>query len=246
MSRIAVAHYNAGKLVVKGSGSYAIPVAELTDCTASVDAEDKTLPNEDQVPVLSIRSALKVSIKAKVQRVLSMALHAAMTGGTVTAGAAKVVIENESHAAGVSVTVDNGATFSEDLGVKDANGNPMEPIAAAPTVGQYVPGAVGVGTYTFNVAETGNVRIDYVKTSTTGETVTVDNQAQAESPTLTGWFYGSSKQPDGTTKKTARYFYKLVPSKLSEAQKRGDFADSDIELTAIANAAGKFYEVHRS
>lgn len=245
-TRYSTVQFQGGRLIVKGSNGYAMPVAELSEGSIALDAEDAVLQSEDQVPELSMRKSLKVSIKAKIQRSMSSALHAAIAGGSVAVGSAKVVIENETHAAAGTVVVDNGATFSEDLGVKDNNGNWMEPIASAPAVGQYVPGAVGVGSYTFNAGETGTLHFYYVKTSTGGEVVSVSQQVQAESPVLTGWFYSSTKQPDGTTKKVARYFYKLVPTKLNEAQKRADYSESDIELTALAKADGKFYEIHAS
>lgn len=244
-SRLNTVQFHAGRLIVKGSDGYSVPAAELTDCSMSTDIQSKDLPNESLVSTMAIRTGIKVTIKAKIQRVLSSALEAAMVGGAVAA-TAKIVIDKEPQTAGASVTVTNGATFSEDLGVLDASGNPMTPISAAPAIGQYIPGVAGVGTYTFNIGETGTVKISYVKTSTTGDMITVDNAAQAESLYLTGWFWSSSAQLDGSTKKKARYFYKLVPEKLSEAQKRGEFADSDIELRAVATAANKFYEIHNS
>lgn len=246
-SRIQTVHYQAGRLVVIGSDGRAIPAGELTDCSVAFDAEDKQLPSEDQVSELSIRTGLKCSIKAKVQRVLSNALRAATLGGTITTGSAKQVVQKESVtiAAG-SGTVAAGAQYSDDLGVLDNAGKPMEPVASAPTVGQYIEGVAGTGTYTFNAAEVSPVKITYLKTTVTGEVITVDNQIQGASPTLAGWFFSSSAQSDGSTKNQADYFYKLVPSKLTQAQKRGDFAESDIELTAIANSAGKFFESHNT
>ncbi len=245
-SRLNTVQYHAGRLVVKGSDGRAIPAAELTDCSVAFDATDKTLPNENQVPILAIRGELKCSIKAKVQRVLSAALRAAVLGGTITTGAKQPVDKESVTIAAGSGTVSAGATFSEDLGVLDNAGNPMEPVASAPTLGQYIAGVAGTGTYTFNAAEVSPVGVSYIKTTATGEVITVDNQVQGQSPTLSGWFWASEKQVDGVTKVVADYFYKLVPSKLSAAHKRGDFADSDLELMALANAAGKFCESHNS
>ncbi len=245
-TNVSTVHFKAGKLVLIDSTGAAIPVAELTDIAVNHEAEDKHLPNDDQVARFSVRTGQKLSVKAKIQRALSSRLDAAMFGGTVTAGAAKVVVDRESHAAAGTVVAAGGAAFLADLGVYDSSGAPMEPVTATPAVGQYIAGVAGTGSYTFNIAQTGNLYLCYVKSSTTGEVVTVDNQPQAESPSLAGWFWVTTKQPDGTTKQRARFFYKLVPSKLSEAQKRGDWADSDIELGALADANGKFYEVHSS
>lgn len=241
---INTVHLQAGRLVVKDSAG-SIPVAGLSDVTISHDAEDKPLPDENQMSVTMVRVSQKVSIKAKVQRVLSPRLRAAMFGGSVASNANQVV-EGETHTAGATVAATNTTTFVEDLGVKDATGNWMTSVASAPNVGEYVAGAAGAGSYTFNAAETGTLSFSYIKSTTSGEVVTVDNQLQAASPTMAGRFWSTAAQPDGTTSHKLYKFYALVPSKLTQAQKRGDFTDSDIELEAVANSAGKFFEEHSS
>lgn len=241
---VATIHMNAGRLVVIDSAG-ALPVAELSDCNMSWDATDKPLPSENQISFYSIRTDQKLTVKAKVQRVLSSRLIAAMTGGTLTSGAANQVVEKESHTAAGTVAATNTTTFVMDLGVTDSSGNAMTPVASAPLVGEYVAGAAGAGSYTFNAGQTGNVYLTYIKSTLLGETVAVTNIPGGASPTIAGYFWSNIKQPDGTTASLLRKFYALVPSKLTEAQKRGDFADSDIELTAIANSSGAFYDTHR-
>jgi hypothetical protein len=242
MKTVNTVHFQAGRLVVVDSTG-AMPVAELSDCNITHDAEDKALPTTSQIANFSIRTGQKVTVKAKVERVLSQRLHAAMFGGTLGTNASQVV-DKESHPAAGTVVATNTTTFVVDLGVFDNNGNAMTPIASAPQVGEYVAGAAGVGSYTFNAGQTGNVFLCYVKSTTSGEKVSITNSDQAASPTLEGYFWSVAKQPDGTTSNLMFHFQQLVPTKLSEAQKRGDFGEADIELDAIAKADGSFYERH--
>ncbi len=248
MGNATQVQFKAGRLVLVDASGFAVPVAELVDCTVSLDAEDKQLPSDEQVAKVSVRMSRKVGIKAKVQRVFGLKLHQAMFGGTLTPAAANVVIDRESHPAAATVVAGATTTFLLDLGVFDGEtGLPMDPIASAPAVGQYVPGAAGVGSYSFNAGETGTVQLCYRKSSTTGEKLVVSNGAQVESPNLVGYFWNNTKQEDGTTLKQNHWqFYRLVPGKATEAQKRGDFAESDLELSALSKADNTFYEINQS
>jgi hypothetical protein len=247
MKSLNTVRFGSGRLVIVDATG-AMPVAELTDVSVDFGATDKQLPSGDlMVPVFSIRTDLKASVKAKIQRALSSRLMAVLNSGTLTTTGVKKVIERESHTAGASITVTDGTKFVSDLGVLDGNSNAMQPVASAPQLGEYVAGGVGVGTYTFNAGQTGNVLISYVETvASGGELVTVAQQNVGQSPTVQGYFYSKAAQPDGTVSNRLFIFAALVPSKISEAAKRGDFANADVEFEALASSTGAYYEVHNA
>ena len=142
----------------------------LQDLEIDFSQSVKELIGQYKLPVDVAPAALKITGKAKFARMQIDMFNALMFGNTLTAASGTDLIVNEAHTmAATTYTVAFGATFIEDQGVFYQNtGIQLQPISAAPGLGQYIPGAVGVGTYTVSAGDnTAALYFNYTRTVTT-------------------------------------------------------------------------------
>ena len=124
-----------------------------------------------------------------------------------------------------------GEVFVADLGVINATtGGLMKRVASAPATGQYVVNPV-TGIYTFASADAGvnvNINAQYTNTSTTAQTMVVNNLLMGYAPTckfdLTVPYLG---------KLTTMSFPMALPQKMSIAFKNEDFAIPEFDLSVF-------------
>ena len=100
----------------------------------------------------------KITVKVKYAQ-LNAALLSIYTGQAVTTAQDGIVRDLTGSAIPatpyqVTPTVPNTGTWSQDLGVRDANGIQYARVASSPATGQY---SVSAGVYTFAAADTGKV-----------------------------------------------------------------------------------------
>jgi hypothetical protein len=121
----------------------------------------------------TIARGLSGTFKVFAPDVQTLALF---SGGTKTTGSENVMEDEEDTIPGTpyEVTVDESATFVEDLGVYNVtNGEWMTKVASSPATGEY---SVSAGVYTYAAADEGDlVRACYVYTSASGENLIVPN-----------------------------------------------------------------------
>lgn len=137
----------------------------------------------------------------------------------------------------VTVAPPGSGTFSLDLGVSyAATGAPLVKVASGPTTGQY---SVAAGVYTFAAADTTlGVLISYTYTlSSTGNTLTVNNQIQGYGPQFEIWL-AEPYQNAGN----GLHLYACKAGKLSAPRKRDDYTIVDLDFEGFANAAGKVFD----
>src|SRR5208282_2113118 len=150
----------------------------------------------------------------------------------------------EAHTIGASptdtVTVTNGMTFVQDLGVWYASqfsgNNPiqLQSVATSPAQGQYVPGAANTGTYTFNGADAGQaLLISYEYSLTSGHSLTVTNKLMGSGrPVFQAYF----SMPYQGTNDLILYYCRATSTKIP--LKREDYTILEIDFMAAANASG--------
>lgn len=139
-----------------------------------------------------------------------------------------------------SVTVTNGAAFVQDLGVWYANqfnGNnaiQLTPVPSSPALGQYIAGAAGVGSYSFNGGDAAQaIYISYEYTTVTGHNLIVTNKIMGSGrPVFMAYF----SQPYQGNNALILYYCRATSTKIPE--KREDYTILEIDFMAAANAAG--------
>jgi hypothetical protein len=159
-----------------------IPIAFLRGCKVDVKQAKATFRG-------NMRDIIDVADKARDWTIsIDNADFRASAFGMVVAGGVTVtgslnLAPGEAITIAATVTVANGATFSEDGGVLDLVLNKfMTRVPSAPTTGQYSVN-VATGVYTFAAADVGHAAIvTYTYTAaTTGQTTTVNNSIQSAS-----------------------------------------------------------------
>lgn len=208
---------------------------------ASLDLafDTKELYGQYQFPVAVARGKAKFGGKAKMARISGLALGTLFFGITPTIGQIATAFAEGPSAIPTTpfqVTVANGATFVDDLGVVNATtGLPLTKVAAGPITGQYSVSAAGV--YTFSSADNVSgvlVLISYTYTvSATGEKIVITNQLLGTTPTFQANLF--------TTFQGKAMSFKLpncTSSKLMMATKLDDFMLPDIDFAIYADAAG--------
>jgi hypothetical protein len=160
--RCAITAYNFGIGTVIGrrtdvSGQPPSFFGTIQDISVDIDQTLVELYGQLKLPADIAPSKLKISGKAKYARLQLNALNNMLLGNTVTSGAGFDMAAAESHtftSTTTTVTVTNGSSFIVDLGVfYNSNGVQLTPTTATPTVGQYIPGVLNTGTYTFNTSD---------------------------------------------------------------------------------------------
>ena len=210
----------------------------VQDCEIDFDFTNKDLIGQYQFPVDVARAAGKITGKAKVANVLARGINDSFFGGTLgagTGGTAFSALENHAIPAvsTYTVTVTNAATFVADQGVfYAATGVPLIQVASVAAAGQY---SVAAGVYTFYSADEGkSVNINYTYTISTGASlITINNQLQGTSPVFSVMLSTPYKGNTLTLTLPA-----AISTKLTFPFKNTDYAISDFEFQAYANAAG--------
>jgi len=211
----------------------------LQDCSVDISGDNKELYGQNQFPEVVARGKTKIQCKAKFARINGLLLNSLFFGQTVTSS----IVSDYYDTVGstipgtpyqVTPTVPNSGTWSRDLGVRDANGNPMVRVASAPATGQY---SVSAGVYTFAAADTATtvfISFAYTASSTTAKTSTVSNLAMGAVPTFRA---DLSNGLNG--KSISLSLFSCVASKLQFATKTDDFNIPEFDFSAFANSSGQ-------
>jgi hypothetical protein len=211
----------------------------LQDISIDMSFETKTLHGQNQFPVAVGRGKGKITGKAKYAQISGAMFNSLFFGQTMTAGLLSAnydttgVLIPASSPYTVTVTPANSGVWSQDLGVIDANGQPMTRVASAPASGQY---SVAAGVYTFAAGDTGKkvyVNYQYTATSTTSRKSTVQNVQMGYAPTFRADFSVSYQGKSLTMSLPS-----CIASKLGFGAKNDDFSVPEFDFEAFADPAG--------
>lgn len=212
---------------------------ELQDIGMDISRDLKMLHGQMALPVAVAGGKMKFDFKAKFARMSGRLFNDLFFGSSLASGTLQAINNDTTGAAipgnpfQLTVTPPGGGAYGRDLGVIDANGLPLQRVAAAPATGQYsVAGAV----YTFAAADTGKqVFISYAYTvaSTNAKQIVLQNMPMGATP-IFGIDLGITYQG----KQHVWRFPNCVSSKLSVDPKQDDFTQMGFDFAAFADAAG--------
>jgi hypothetical protein len=175
--------FGAGTLIAKRTDvTNTMPalLGVLQDITLDFSRKIEGLLGQYMSPVAFGGGELSIKGKAKFGRIQATQFNNLFFNSTQTASSGQEMTTGESGTVTTAaVTVANGATFVEDAGVFNAaTGVQLQPVASGPATGvSYVPGAAGVGTYTFNAGDNGTAYLFYYTyTVTTENKIVLANQ----------------------------------------------------------------------
>lgn len=214
----------------------------LQDVQIDFSADVKQLYGQMQLPLDVARGKQKIEGKAKVGAISAAAYNTLFFGGTITKGQNQVSYSEPMMVPAASpytATVQNAATFVQDLGLRYAStGAPLIVVTGTPTAaGQY---SCINGVYTFDAADEGMALLaDYEYTSATlGQTITGGNPLMGAAPrfgaTFTNMYEGNS---------LTLTLYSCVSTKLSIPTKIDDYTITELDFSAYANAAGQTFQL---
>lgn len=227
---------NVFGLVPSGGVNVPRKFGGLQDVSVDITFNLKELYGQSQFPLTVARGQGKIDGKAKFANLNGAMLNDLFFSQANVVGQTLHVIGEVGSipATPFQVTVANGATFKEDLGVTyAATGVPLTRVPSAPVTGQYSVSVAGV--YTFAAADTLlGVLIDYAYTaSATGNTTTINNLLSGSGPTF------AVSLP---MKYNGKWMYlrlnACISSKLTIATKIEDFLVPEFDFKAFADAAG--------
>lgn len=222
-----------------------VKFGELQDSQIDISRDLKELIGQNQFPVAVAVGKGKVSIKSKFARINGQMLDAVFSGQGYTSGTL-TAINNDTAGAAIpaspyqlTVTPPSSGTYVADLGVIDANGNPMTRVASAPATGQYT--VTTGGQYTFAAADTGKtvfINYRYTATATSAKSVAFKNLPMGQTP-----IFGLDLTVGYAGKSVVWRFPQCVSGKLTFGTKQDDFTVLDMDISAFADGAGNvFYE----
>lgn len=152
----------------------------LQDISLDFSRKIESLVGQYSSPVAFGGGELTIKGKAKFGRFQATQFNNLFFNGTQTASSGQeMTVAEAGTVATAAVTVANGATFVEDAGVfNPTTGVQLQPVASGPVAGvSYIPGAVGVGTYTFASGDnTQSYLFYYTYTVTTENKIALTNQ----------------------------------------------------------------------
>jgi hypothetical protein len=214
-------------------------IGTLQDASIEISGDTKMLYGQNQFPAVIARGKGKIVGKIKFGQTNGAIFNSVYFGQTMASGILSVV--NDVVGANIPTTpfqitptVPSAGTFLTDLGVKNAQGNPLTKVASAPATGQY---SVAAGVYTFAAADTGTtvfISFQYTATSTVAKTSTVMNLAMGSAPTFRCDFFN---QLGGNGLDLT--LFSCLANKLSFATKNDDFLVPEIDFDAFADSANR-------
>lgn len=238
--------FGSGTLILKRTDVANTPPAllgTLQEIDIDFDRKIETLLGQYNMAVAAGGGEFKITGKAKFARLQSTQLSNIFLGQNAAVTTPAMLEMTATGEVGTvstgAITVTNGATFVEDLGVFTAAGVQLTPVASGPVAGvSYVPGVAGTGTYTFNASDDAvayTIYYSYTVTSA-GNKVVLTNALMGPLPTFELYmkqsfnYYGSQK--DLTVKLNA-----CVSSKLSLPFSNSKFTVAELDIQALADSS---------
>lgn len=214
----------------------------LQDVAPEFSRNVKELHGGYAFPVAVAGGSGKISFKAKFAQINGRIFSDLFFGATANTGQTKIA----NREAGTipttpfAITVTNGATWVEDLGVLNATGVPMIKVssAATPTTGQYKCTTGGV--YTFAAADTGlAVSISYTySVAATGLKQIVANPLLGVQPIFAAHLVATWGGKDITFK-----FHQCIATKLTFTTKLEDFMIPEFDFSGFADASNNLVTI---
>ncbi|MBS0370202.1 MAG: hypothetical protein JSS57_13475 [Proteobacteria bacterium] len=216
-----------------------IELGVMQEVSVDISWDTKTLYGGNQFPVDAGRGKGKVSGKAKVARLSGALMNTLVFGQGVTTGMLAYQYDTVGTVVATTVTptVPGSGTWAGDMGVKDANGNPMKRVASAPATGQY---SLASGTYTFAAADVGKtvyISYQYAQT-TTGSRIDVLNLPMGYAPS-----FALDLMAPKNGQQLALHLYKCIGSKYSMGTKQDDYMVPEFDFEGFADASGRVFSV---
>jgi hypothetical protein len=209
----------------------------LQDMELDIDRTLKELVGQYALPVDVAQAQMKITGKGKYAQVAAGNLNNTILGQTQTSASGFNIAAPENHTGAATLTVTNGATFSEDLGVRyHATGNPLQPVTATPSLGSYIPGVAGTGTYTFNASDTVSLDIYYSYNVSNMQQISAVNQLMGQGTTFE--LIGSNTyNVCGINKVISIKLNACKASKTTMPFKNVDYLMFDLEFQAFADCS---------
>ena len=235
--------FGAGSVYMLASGLTPVKVGVLQDIQIDISADIKMLYGAQQFAVAIGRGQAKIEGKAKTGQIDLNLFNSVYSQGTIdTAGFLKIV-ENEAHSVPASSTytvqVTNHSVPIVDLGVYYAStGLQLAQVASgSEATGKYSVDLT-TGTYTFVVGDASAALLfNYQYKATTGNQIVISNQLMGVQPVFQ-LIMQEGFSDFGVRKLMTLQLNRCVSNKLTFPFKNSDFAISDIDFSAFADAAG--------
>lgn len=229
--------YGLGSLFAIPTATYPkpIPFAILKGVSLDIGAELDTLRGEKVFAVDAAKKGGKVSGKIDLCEYNPDALALIIPGAASATGITTGVRDYSASipTTPFQITVPNSATWSKDLGVRNAaTGALMTRAATATGTGVY---SVAAGVYTFNTADSGvAVLISYEYTTAgTGSTITVTNAVMTSSTAFGMDLFNTTSSKIFTVRLPAVHIPKIGFGLKSEG-----WAEASLEYEAVADSGG--------
>lgn len=211
----------------------------MQDVSIDISGDVKELFGQNQFPVAVGRGKAKIQGKAKFAQINGRLINDLFFGQTTAAGLIAAMYDTTgavipSTPFQITPTIPGSGTWSQDLGVRDANGVTMTRVASGPTTGQYM---VAAGVYTFATADTGKtvfISYQYTATSAVAQKSTVMNVSMGYAPNFRCDF---SNAKDG--KQLSLTLFACVATKLTIATKQDDFIIPELDFSGFSDSAGR-------
>lgn len=195
----------------------------------------KELYSSYQFPINVARGTAKVSFKAAFAQINGAILNQLFFGQAATTGTKPMIVSGEAAVGAATVTVANGATYSQDLGVRyAATGLYLTPVTSGAVAGQYTVNTV-TGAYTFTGTDVGKALLfdySYNPSLTTGLSIPLSNQLLGAAATFAILFRMNYQGAPVTLKLNA-----CISTQLSFATKLEDFMMPDFSGSAFCDAS---------
>lgn len=217
-----------------------VVLATMQDVSLDMSVEIKTLYGAKRYPIAVGQGKGKIEVKAKSAEIDGAVLGSLFLGKAAAAGIKAAVFDSPATIPDtpgpytLTVVPPNSGAFVADLGILSADtGTQLERVAGSPATGQYSVSAVGV--YTFaSVDKLKPILMSYEYSASGGGKVwTMTNDVMGYTPSFTLLLQNGF---DG--KNLVAKLNRCVSGKLALPFKSDDFAVSDFDAQAFADAAG--------
>lgn len=242
--------FGVGFLFATPAGANPTPTrfGRLQDVSVDFSFDIKLLYGGFQFPVEQARGKGKIDIKASIGVVDPNLFNNIFFGLTTSTGQTLNSIDEGPTAIPATpfqITVANGGTFSQDLGVYNITTKLwMVRVASGPTAGQYSVNTT-TGVYLFASADNVSgysVKISYTYTASgSGTKLAYTNQILGSNVVFSMQLVNSFKGQDGVNRSIFLNFPAVQCPKLSMPLKMDDFTIPSLDLSAGDDGAGNVF-----